>query len=125
MLPAPDADVAAARPHVKVRTKPLKGVAGRRVKQPTLDLSLLHEPARIAVTGVATGPKDAAVARLLPWLLARVAAAATPGDDAAATAVVRRYLLAPEARVVDRRHGTTSGHLDRVLAGELELLRPE
>jgi len=122
VVPACDTDPAGARPLVKVRSKPLKGVAGRRVKQPTLELSLLHEPARVAVTGVATGTKDAAVARLMPWLLARVAAAGAPRDDAAA--VVRRYLLAPDARVVDRRHGTSSGHLDRVLAGELELLLP-
>jgi ATP-dependent Clp protease ATP-binding subunit ClpC len=119
---APAGEPEAIRAAVKVRSKALKAVTGRRIAKPTVEVTLLHEPSRVAVTGVGAEGKEKAVTRLLPFLLARVEASADPKGNPAPTGVVRRYHVGPDAKVVDRRTGATCGHVDRVLAGELELL---
>ncbi len=123
VLPAPAEVTDADRAAVRVRSKPLRGARGRLVEKPTLELSLLHEPSLASLSAVAAGPKDAAVARLLPLLLAMVQRG-KEAPTAGGALVVRRYALGASPRVVDRRAGVATGHLDRVMRGELDLLLP-
>jgi hypothetical protein len=122
VLPAPsDAgrDLAA---DVTVRAKTIKGVKGRRIGKPALELTLLHGPSLTSLVAYAAGPREQAVARLLPLLSALRARVAAPAPTP--SQVARVYELGPSPRVRDRRSGRDSGHVGRILDGELELLLP-
>jgi hypothetical protein len=107
---------------VRVRTKTLRGAKGRRLAKPALEVNLLHEATMVSLTAWAEDGKDAAVSRLLPLLLALVARSREGG--AASASVVRRYELGVSPRASDRRTHRDTGHVDRVLRGDLDLLLP-
>jgi ATP-dependent Clp protease ATP-binding subunit ClpC len=110
---------------VTVRAKTLKGVKGRRIAKPTLELSLLHAPSLTSLVAHTAGSRDEALARLLPLLAAVRERAQAPAPAApTASQVVRVYELGSSPRVRDRRTGCDTGHVERVLDGELELLLP-
>jgi peptide chain release factor 2 len=121
VLPAPQSDPAEIRPRVGVRARTLKGQTGRLLRSPDLDLTLVDEPTGLSLRALTTGPKEDAVRRLLPVLLARIEQHRSGPRDGGC---LRRYVLGPSPRASDRRNGIDTAHLDRVLKGELELLRP-
>ena len=122
VLPVPDGDDATLAEAVRVRTKSLRAVKGRRIAKPALEVSLLHEPTMVGLTAWAAGAKEPAVGRLLPLLRALVERSRRGAGPAAV--VVRRYELGASPRASDRRTHRDTGHVDRVLRGELDLLLP-
>ncbi len=121
VLPAPADDAASLLPDVTVRTRSLRSAKGRLLVDPNLEVAIVHKPTGMPLRAWTTGPKDAALSRLLPILLARIEADRSglrrgPG-------CLRRYVLGPNPKASDRRTGSDTPHLDRVLRGELELLR--
>jgi ATP-dependent Clp protease ATP-binding subunit ClpC len=90
---------------------------GRLIEHPNLEMRLTHRPSNVAIQAWTRGPRDSARAGLVPYLAARVA---RPIPAPEALPVRRRYVLGPSPFVRDRRTGLTSGHLDRVLAGDLD-----
>jgi ATP-dependent Clp protease ATP-binding subunit ClpC len=106
---------------LRAETSPVRGVPGRLDARPRTEISLLHLPTMTSVKAwTPAGPADAP-ARVLPLLLVRCAAAGGDPHDAPKDPVIRRYSLGPTPRVTDLRSGRTTGSLDRVLAGDLEL----
>ena len=116
VLPVP-ADAVFGRDEVRVETRPLKGVKGRLLDRPVLDVHLVHAPSMASVRAWTSGAKAEAVERLQPLLRARVDGGA--GDGVAGARVVRRYTLGPSPLVRDQRTGRTTGRLDDVLDGDL------
>ncbi len=117
VLPVPDDDDLLPRRALKVSVRRLKGVKGRLLPGPTLELALLHPSSMTSLRAHTAGPETEALARLLPLLTARARA-----EPPAAVAVVRRYHLGPSPLVRDRRSGRQTGRLEQVLAGDLDPL---
>jgi len=81
------------------------------------ETSALHLPTMISVKTWQPGDRDQAKRRTMALLHARLAA---KGATTESTEVVRTYSLGPNPRVIDRRSGTSTGRIDRILKGELE-----
>jgi len=100
----------------KVRTKAIRA-KGRLEPKLVTEIELLHLPSMRSVRARNGLPRDAAAKALAPLLRALVARTADPAPE-----VVRSYVLGANPSVRDRRTGRKTGRVDRVLAGELELV---
>ncbi len=109
---------------VRSEVKPLADVRGRLLARPRFEVQLLHVPTMIAVRAWTDGPKSEAVDRLRPLLAARVEAAkerTEPTADGGLGPYVRRYILGPAPLVRDLRTRRSTGRLDRVLQGHIDM----
>jgi ATP-dependent Clp protease ATP-binding subunit ClpC len=108
---------------VRTETRTLGEVKGRLLPKPRYEVQLLHAPTMVSVRGWADGTKAEAIESLTPVLRARVEAARTspPADETGRPPVVRRYVLGPSPLVRDVRTNRTTGRVEEVLAGGLEL----
>jgi protein subunit release factor A len=119
VLPMPAGDDP-ARELVQVETRPLAAVEGRLLARPRLEVLLRHEPSLLTVRAWTDRNRAEAVEGLRPLLRARVAAAEVGAADGRPP-VVRRYALGPAPLVRDARSGRSTGRLEQVLAGDLDL----
>jgi hypothetical protein len=83
-------------------------------------VQLFHVPSMTAVRAWIDGGRAEALERLRPLLRARLEASAQPAG-AARPPVVRRYTLGPTTLVRDLRSGRSTGRLDQVLEGHLDM----
>jgi ATP-dependent Clp protease ATP-binding subunit ClpC len=119
VLPAPGVEVAFPPEDLRVEVRSLVRQTGRLLARPKLDVELFHRPSMVSVRAWADVGKQEAVDRLRPLLRARIDAAADP--PAGRPPVVRRYTLGPATLVRDLRSGRTTGRLDQVLEGHLDV----
>jgi ATP-dependent Clp protease ATP-binding subunit ClpC len=119
VLPAPRTEVAFPQDELRVEVRPLMAQTGRLLARPRFDVELFHRPTMVSVRAWADGGKAEAVKRLQPFLRARIDAAAEPA--AGRPPVVRRYTLGPATLVRDLRSGRTTGRLDQILEGHLDV----
>jgi ATP-dependent Clp protease ATP-binding subunit ClpC len=105
--------------HVEVR--PLGEVAGRLLVRPKLEVHLRHEPTLTTLRAWTDRPRSEAVERLKLLLRARVAAAESATATEGRSPIVRRYSLGPAPLVRDVRSGRSTGRVDQVLDGNLDL----
>jgi ATP-dependent Clp protease ATP-binding subunit ClpC len=118
VLPVPYED-ADDRDEVHAETRPLAEVTGRLLARPRLEVSLRHAPTMLTLRAWTDRSKAEAVERLRPLLRARVAAAESASGGR--VPVVRRYALGPAPLVRDARTGRSTGRLDLVLEGHLDM----
>jgi peptide chain release factor 2 len=122
VFPLPGGDDGFGRDELRVEVHALADAKGRLLVKPRYEVHLLHVPSMIAVRGWTDGTKAEAATRLRPLLRARVEAAkAALTSDGNQPPVVRRYTLGPAPRVRDLRTGRTTGRLDQVLEGQLDV----
>jgi ATP-dependent Clp protease ATP-binding subunit ClpC len=119
VLPAPRAEVIFPPDELRVEVRPLTGQTARLLARPRFEVEMFHRPTMVSVRAWADGGKAEAVKRLQPLLRARIDAAAEPAPGR--PPVVRRYTLGPTTLVRDLRSGRTTGRLDQVLAGHLDV----
>ena len=100
------------------KSRALKSAKGRLLAKPRFEVQLLHVPTMTSVRAWTDGSKGEAVERLRPLLAARVAALRGATDQ---SAVIRRYVLGPAPLVRDLRSGRSTGRLDKVLQGHIDL----
>ncbi|MBY0526766.1 MAG: hypothetical protein K2R98_25465 [Gemmataceae bacterium] len=112
---APDRDV------IRVEVQPLTDVQGRLLPKPRFDVQLLHVPSMTALRAWTDGTKTQAVERLRPLLIARVEAARAAAELGNSPTFVRRYILGPSPLVRDLRSRRSTGRLDRVLKGHIDV----
>jgi ATP-dependent Clp protease ATP-binding subunit ClpC len=125
VLPMPAETAAAATcrapdTEIQAQARPLSGVSGRLLARLRYEVQLRHEASHLTLRAWSERSKTEAINRLRPLLRARVALAeqtAEPGRPP----VVRRYALGPAPLVRDARTGRSTGRLDQVLAGQLDL----
>src|SRR5262249_45250416 len=106
------------REAVRAEVRPLEGVQGRLLSRPRFEVLLSHRPSLTTLRAWTDRSKAEAIERLSPLLLARVESA---GKEAAGGRVVRRYTLGPSPLVRDTRSGKSTGRLDLVLEGHLDI----
>jgi protein subunit release factor A len=106
---------------LRVEVRQLTAIRGRLIAQPRHDVRVLHLPSLISVRAWTDGSKAEAVERLHPLLRARVEASRAAADTAGRPPMVRRYSLGPTTLVRDARSGRSTGRLDQVLAGQLDV----
>jgi ATP-dependent Clp protease ATP-binding subunit ClpC len=122
VLAAPLGEVVFAESELRVEVRPLHNVTGRLLPRLKHEVHLFHTPTMTSVRAWMDGAKAEAIERLRPLLRARLDA---PAEKGSRPPVVRRYTLGPTTLVRDLRTGRTSGRLDQVLEGHLEVfLRP-
>ncbi|MBI3847205.1 MAG: AAA family ATPase [Planctomycetes bacterium] len=121
VLPAPWEDVTFAAGEVRVESHALRGGRGRLLAKPKLEVTLLHVPSMTAVHAWTDGTRNEAMRRLEGLLRARIDAAKSQSVETSSPQLVRRYVLGPSPLVRDTRTGRSTGRLDRVLAGDLDL----
>jgi ATP-dependent Clp protease ATP-binding subunit ClpC len=122
VMPAPSAGPVADE--VRTEVRPLADVRGRLLAKPRFEVQLLHVPTMIAVRAWTDGPKVEAVDRLRPLLAARVEATKERAEPTAGDGLgpfVRRYILGPAPLVRDLRTRRSTGRLDRVLQGHIDM----
>ncbi|MEZ6015565.1 MAG: AAA family ATPase [Planctomycetota bacterium] len=111
---------------VRAETRPLHGPTGRLATTVESDVHLLHVPSMTSLRAASPLSPSDAVAPLRALLAAIIAADAerAPGTSPQSDdlAVVRRYQFGGSPVVRDRRTGRSTGRIDRVLGGELELV---
>jgi ATP-dependent Clp protease ATP-binding subunit ClpC len=120
VLPVPTEDDAHAREQVEVEVRPLEEATGRLMTRPRLEVQLRHRPSLLTLRAWSDRSRAEAVDWLRPLLWARLAA----GDAAASEggpAVVRRYALGAAPLVRDVRSGRSTGRIDQVLDGNLDV----
>ncbi len=88
------------------------------LSRPRFEVLLSHRPSLTTLRAWTDRSKAEAIERLSPLLLARVEGA---GKEAPGGRVVRRYTLGPSPLVRDTRSGKSTGRLDLVLDGHLDL----
>jgi ATP-dependent Clp protease ATP-binding subunit ClpC len=108
---------------VRAEVRPLAGVKGRLLARVKSEVRLVHLPSMTALTAWTDAAKKQALERLVPLLMARVEAGRRPAPKEPA-AVVRRYDLGNAPLVRDALTGRSTGRLDRVLSGDLDLFLP-
>jgi ATP-dependent Clp protease ATP-binding subunit ClpC len=113
---APLDDTPFAPKELKVSARSVRG-KGRFGQRLSSDLDLLHLPTMTGLRARSGLGKEAALKALAP-LLRSLLARASP----AVPELTRRYVLGSSPMVRDRRTGARTGRVDRVLAGELELV---
>jgi peptide chain release factor 2 len=121
VLPLPLGDASLGNDEVRVEVRPLSDVRGRLLARPRFEVQLLHLPTMTAVHAWTDGPRAEAVERLRPLLLARVEAARRGGAASDPRAFVRRYVLGPAPLVRDLRTRRSTGRLDRVWQGHIDM----
>jgi len=119
VLPAPASEPSFAAGELEVVVRPLTGTRGRLVAHVNHEVRLFHTKALISVRGWCDGAKAEAIARMKLLLAARLSAQKQPAPER--PPVVRRYRLGPSTLVRDHRTGRTTGRLDQVLEGHLDM----
>ncbi len=104
---------------VQIDVRPLGGVRGRLLAHVNHEVRAFHTPTMASVCLWCAGTRGEAIDRARTLLWARLQA--PPAADATRPAVVRRYRLGPSALVRDHRTGRSTGRLDQVLDGQLDL----
>ena len=117
VLPVPGED-ALERTDLRVDARPLRGIKGRLLEKPNLELTILHVPTMTSVRAWTSGPRPVALERLRPFLRARMDSGKSA--EVVATTVVRRYTFGASPLVRDPRTGRSTGRLDEVLGGDLD-----
>jgi peptide chain release factor 2 len=107
---------------VRVEAQPLAGARGRLLPRLRHDVRLFHLPSLTSVRAWTDGGKREAVERLRVLLWARIEAGrGAAAEPAGRPPVVRRYALGPTTLVRDQRSGKSTGRLDQVLEGQLDM----
>jgi ATP-dependent Clp protease ATP-binding subunit ClpC len=117
VLPVPATDPAFAAGELDIVVRPLSATRGRLVGHLHHDVRIFHARSMTSVRGWCDGNKTDAIARMTMLLAARLQAA--PAPDRAP--VVRRYRLGPSTLVRDQRTGRSTGRLDQILDGQLDM----
>jgi peptide chain release factor 2 len=120
VLPVPTEE-SADRTTIHADVRPLGDVSGRLLPRPKIEVQLRHEPSLTTLRAWTDRPKSEAIERLNLLLRARVAAVESVSAADGRTPVVRRYSLGPAALVRDARSGRSTGRLDQVLEGNLDV----
>jgi hypothetical protein len=118
-LPAPAAEPAFAAHDLDMVVRPLNGTRGRLLTHLNHEVRLFHTKSMISVRGWCEGSKTEALSRMKTLLCARLAAQGKPAAER--PPVVRRYRLGPSTLVRDQRTGRSTGRLDQVLEGHLDM----
>jgi ATP-dependent Clp protease ATP-binding subunit ClpC len=119
VLPAPAAEPAFAAHDLDMVVRPLNGTRGRLLTHLNHEVRLFHTKSMISVRGWCEGSKTEALSRMKTLLCARLAAQGKPAAER--PPVVRRYRLGPSTLVRDQRTGRSTGRLDQVLEGHLDM----
>jgi protein subunit release factor A len=119
VLPAPTAEPNFSSTELDIAVRPLTGVRGRLIAHLNHDVRLFHSKSMVSVRGWCEGTKTEAVNRMKTLLLARLAAHKQPMPER--PPVVRRYRLGPQTLVRDQRTGRSTGRLDQILEGHLDM----
>ncbi len=121
VLPVPAGDPGFGLDELRIEVRALGGARGRLLARLKHDVLLFHLASLTALRAWTDGSKAEALERLRPLLRARIEAA--KGGEAATgrPPVVRRYTLGPTTLVRDLRSGRSTGRLDQVLEGHLDL----
>ncbi len=106
------------RDAVRMEAKPLEGVQGRLLERPRFEVLLSHRASMTTLRAWTDRSRAEAVERLRPLLWARVEALK---EQSTGGRVVRRYTLGPSPLVRDTRSGKSTGRLDLVLDGQLDI----
>jgi protein subunit release factor A len=122
VLPAPVEEGPFPGEEVRAERRSLREVPGRLVARPRSEVTLLHLPTMISVRVWSGGRKDEGLERATLLLRGRVEVAREGPTPVTSEPIVRRYTLGPTPLVRDRVTGRTTGRLDRVLRGDLDLL---
>jgi ATP-dependent Clp protease ATP-binding subunit ClpC len=121
VFPVP-AEAGLGSDEVRAEARALGEVQGRLVVRPRFEVRLLHVASMISVHGWTDGTKAQAMERLRPLLRARVEAARQGAAEAGGRPpVVRRYGLGPAPLVRDVRTGRSTGRVEAVLEGQLDV----
>ena len=97
--------------------KSLDARRGRLLGRLNHEVRLFHVPSMTSVHGWCDGTKAQAIERFKTMLRARLDSV----EPAAKPPVVRRYRLGPTTLVRDHRSGRSTGRLDQVLDGHLDM----
>jgi ATP-dependent Clp protease ATP-binding subunit ClpC len=120
VLPVPVEDDAGREAAVEVEVRPLDQAKGRLMSRPRLEILLRHRPSLLTLRAWTDRGRSEAAERLRPLLWARLAASETAPSEGRPP-VVRRYALGPAPLVRDVRSGRSTGRLEQVLAGNLDV----
>jgi ATP-dependent Clp protease ATP-binding subunit ClpC len=111
-----------AADEVRAQTRALAAAPGRLIGKPRYEVQLLHLPSMVSVRAWTDGSRTEAMERVQTLLRARVTAAqAGVAEGGGRTPVVRRYALGPAPLVRDVRTGRSTGRLDQVFEGYLDV----
>ena len=128
VLPVPTEDPA-DRGAIHAEVRPLSEVAGRLMARPKLEVHLRHAPSLTTLRAWTDRPRGEAVERLKLLLRSRVAAVEAATVAEGRNPVVRRYCLGPAPLVRNARSGRSTGRVDQVFEGHLDMflapIRPE
>jgi len=122
VLPAPAGEPSFAPAELDIVVRPLHAVRGRLIGHVNHDVRIFHAKSMLSVRGWCEGSKAEALERMKMLLCARLAAHGQPAQvSAKGGPVVRRYRLGPQTLVRDQRTGRSTGRLDQVLEGQLDM----
>jgi len=119
VFPAPTTEPNFAPGELDIVVRPLAGARGRLLSHLNHEVRLFHTKSMISVRGWCEGTKAEALGRMKTVLSARLAAQTRPAVER--PPVVRRYRLGPSTLVRDQRTGRSTGRLDQVLEGHLDM----
>ncbi len=119
VLPAPVVEPSFASGELDIVVRPLNATRGRLVSHVNHDVRIFHSKTMLSVRGWCEGSKGEALERMKVLLSARLKAQAQQAPER--PPVVRRYRLGPTTLVRDQRTGRSTGRLDQVLEGQLDL----
>jgi ATP-dependent Clp protease ATP-binding subunit ClpC len=118
VLPAPRVEAEFGDEEAQVEIRPLGGTRGRMLAKLNYEVRIFHRPSMLSVRGWCDGNKSDAAQRMKQILRARLDAAQIETQK---PSVVRRYRLGPTTLVRDQRTGKSTGRLDQVLDGHLDM----
>jgi hypothetical protein len=123
VFPSPLQTTGFAADEVRAETRALgPAVQGRLIGRLRYEVQLLHLPSMVSVRAWTDGSRTEALERVELLLRARVAASqAGVAEGGGRTPVVRRYALGPAPLVRDVRTGRSTGRLDQVFEGHLDI----
>jgi peptide chain release factor 2 len=122
VLPAPATEPTFAAHELDIVVRPLTGTRGRLSAHLNHEVRIFHTKSMISVRGWCEGTKAEALDRMKMLLSARLQAQKQTTPEAASRPpMVRRYRLGPSTLVRDQRTGRSTGRLDQVLEGHLDM----
>ena len=119
VFPAPAVEPSFAPSELDVVVRPLHGTRGRILAHLNHEVRLFHTKSMTSVRGWCEGTKSEAIERMKMLLTARLESQKQPAAER--PPVVRRYRLGPSTLVRDQRTGRSTGRLDQVLEGHLDM----
>jgi ATP-dependent Clp protease ATP-binding subunit ClpC len=118
VFPVPFRPESFERNSVVAEFRSLEGARSRFFERPRFEVHLSHRPTLTSLRAWTDRPRAEAVEHLKPLLRARIEAA---GQEAAGSGVVRRYRFGAAPLVRDTRSGRSTGRLEMVLDGHLDI----